>query len=158
MPIFASESSAWKMALASKNETLNHSSDIDLAKALTVGQALRSLYLHKKASDRKFSLAFCCKRLNLNSTGHLADVMKGRRRLRQQHISRVVSTFSLSGHAAKYVRLLFEIEHEKDEARLAKLQRSREIAQRALLVDRKNLAFAAAPQDIFFSFLVFSSF
>lgn len=70
------------------------------------------LYRHRKGENKKFSLAYICRRAGMPSKGYLSDVINGRRQLHEKFARGLADAFELSGEERKIFLLTVEKEKE----------------------------------------------
>lgn len=86
------------------------------------GQVLRALYLAAKEQNPRISLASICKKAGIPSKGYLADVMGGKRTLKEEYVLPLARAFSLEAAETKAFRILSQIEQCRFPADRANLE------------------------------------
>ncbi|MCX6123476.1 MAG: hypothetical protein NTV34_01805, partial [Proteobacteria bacterium] len=75
-----------------------------LLDAMTAGDAIHRIYLHKKNISKNISLEGLCRQAGMPSKGYLSDVMHGKRRLNRTYRSKLAKVLGLQGTLAKYFK------------------------------------------------------
>jgi uncharacterized protein (TIGR02147 family) len=115
--------------------------DIDayLCNASNSTEALRSIYLALKKHRKSCSLALLCKKSGISSTGYLSDVFSGRRIVNRRYAVGIAKALGLSVNGSLCLRLLIEIDHERNIDKRNIIQAQLVIAQKALNVEYRPL-------------------
>jgi uncharacterized protein (TIGR02147 family) len=130
--------------------------DICLRDVNNSTEALRTLYQQAKASHPSCSLAYLCKKSGISSTGYLSDVLKGRRTLNKKYFAGLCKAFGLTANASICLRLLLDIDHEKDENKKKSLKIQLTMAQKSLNVSYHSLD--SLTRELFDALEVFCAF
>lgn len=98
------------------------------------------LYRHLKSENKKFSLAYICRKAGMPSKGYLSDVINGRRQLHEKFAKGLADAFELEGAERKIFLLTIEKEREPS-------QRKREVLQKRILAvrDQKKSGVESVP-------------
>lgn len=84
-----------------------------LLDAMTAGDAIHRIYLHKKNISKNISLEGLCRQAGMPSKGYLSDVMHGKRRLNRTYRSKLAKVLGLQGTLAKYFKILLDLDLER---------------------------------------------
>ena len=117
-----------------------------LLAATSAHDAARAIYRWRKASDRKVTLGYLCRRATIRSTGHLADYFAGRRPLRGEQVSALAQVLGLTGAGLEYFCALVD---EAPADRLAVLRK---------YLARKEAVRPVGLERMFFALEVFCAF
>ncbi len=124
--------------------------------AATPGAALKGTWEHQKRANPKLTLGALCRKIGIKSTGYLADVFGGRRKLGPAYWQPLLSALGIDGAAAEYLSLKLAVEREpelgKDAATMLRLETL------AKLVGSTQGTLPDRIRQVFFAFEVFSAF
>ena len=127
-----------------------------LLSAKSSSDALKRLYVERKFDDKSISMQTLCDAAGISSTGYLSDVLSGRRKLHLKYRRGITKAFKLGGAAARCLQTLLALDHEKDDARRAKLERRLTLLRKALRIERPPMAPELA--ELFLAVEVFCAF
>lgn len=119
-------------------------------------EAIRRIYELKKASDKHFSMAYLCRRAGMASKGYLADVMAGKRTLSLKYRDSLVMSLKLPHLCRRYLKILIDRDHARDEFELA--ERSENLRALAKALRFESGVLGDEFRSRFFAFEVFAAF
>lgn len=126
-----------------------------LSDAKNSSEGIRALYLSFKEQDPRYSIPYICRKAGISSQGYLSDVMQGKRVLNSKYRAGVIRAFGLKGAAARYLKTLLEIDHQK--APISSTLTKKVSAQKkALTIEHRSIAPDMA--QFFFALEVFCGF
>ncbi|MCX6126394.1 MAG: TIGR02147 family protein, partial [Proteobacteria bacterium] len=119
-------------------------------------EAIRNLYLSFKERNQRYSIPYICKKAGISSQGYLSDVIHGKRTLHLKYKVGILRALELKGAAARCLKTLIEIDHQKDPVLAAKLERRLLVQKKALTIEHRSISHDMA--QFFLALEVFCAF
>jgi uncharacterized protein (TIGR02147 family) len=122
----------------------------------TGGQAIESLVAYRRLQDPRFSHRYHAKKMGLNSTGLLSDVIAGRRRLAQKFWRPLCESLGLDDLGSECLCLLLERDAATEPAERQELNRKVRALKKALVMPL--LSFSGEAREMYFASQVYAAF
>ena len=122
----------------------------------TFAEGLRALVNLRKVQKPQISLRYLCAKLGLKSSGYLADVLKGRRRLSPELQTAILDLLEVHEEGRKCLGLMLQLEATDDEPTVKRLRSEIQAVKKSMLLPLVSFQYEA--REMYFALEVYAAF